>query len=794
MNKRAFKVNEFRSFSFYYTTFLIIFSLVPAGQHRAWAQTEGTVAITVSTTSVPLPATEGTILITAATTPVTLPEIEGTITITASTTPVTLPSTLDSITITVSATPISLPPDEQQVNVTAIATPINVFERNGLMALYNSTNGPSWTNRSNWRNMTDTDFNFPGTECTWFGIICDAEETTIERIHLANNNLVGPLPSEIGGFQDLIELDFNTNQLTGAIPPELEELENLTDLLLWNNELTGPIPLELATIPNLVNLQLHDNRLSGAVPSELGNLATLRTLTLSSNILDGTLPTQIVNLVNLTDGCSDFRWNALSTDDDDVRLFMNSKQIGGDWESTQTIAPTGLFTTDHSSESMTVNWSPVAYQADAGGYEVCFSEGTEGPYIYFGQVPDKAITSLQVTGLDFRTLHTFVTRTFTSPHAHNKNLITSEESIKGDGITVTKTMPIWLTKIMEDIEIDWSTEEDVDFYNILNTPDLNVQFTSLLEFVTPSELHQGGVLTAENRFYIVEPVTPGYVAASDPVVGNLRYCPPSIGAGFVQGSDILEECRQADEEQFNHILTHHITVMQDEVTRQMWADLKMAQPSLPDDPTDTLYGDGMDNPVQNVTWFEAVLFANLLSVQNDLVVCYYEDTAYTIPVTTVAPPVVFCNFAATGFRLLTEGEWEHACRAATTSPFSLIENQYNSTTCSSCIKGELSDLENHAVFCANDNGRSEPVITTMPNSWNLRNMHGNVREWCWDYYGPYCGAATDYTGPASGTEHVVRGGSWNDMAAECRSAARTSSLPDLADYTTGFRLCRMIHE
>ena len=102
-------------------------------------------------------------------------------------------------------------------------------------------------------------------------------------------------------------------------------------------------------------------------------------------------------------------------------------------------------------------------------------------------------------------------------------------------------------------------------------------------------------------------------------------------SGFVQGSTTDEPCRSTAETQFTHVLTRDLAVMETEITRQMWADLKAVQPTLPIDPTNTSYGSGMTNPVQNPTWYETVLFANLLSVRNGLTRCYYKDVAFTDP-------------------------------------------------------------------------------------------------------------------------------------------------------------------
>jgi len=103
-----------------------------------------------------------------------------------------------------------------------------------------------------------------------------------------------------------------------------------------SNQLSGSIPSELGGLTNLRYLFLDFNQLSGNIPSELGSLTNLEGLHLNSNQLSGSIPQQLMNLSKLEDNGSDFRYNHLFTTNDEVRNFLNSKQIGGDWESYQT--------------------------------------------------------------------------------------------------------------------------------------------------------------------------------------------------------------------------------------------------------------------------------------------------------------------------------------------------------------------------------------------------------------------------------------------------------------------------
>ena len=131
-----------------------------------------------------------------------------------------------------------------------------------------------------------------------------------------------------------------------------------------------------------------------------------------------------------------------------------------------------------------------------------------------------------------------------------------------------------------------------------------------------------------------------------------------------------------------------------------------------------------------------------------------------------------------GARLPTEAEWEFACRAGSTGPYG--------------GNGKLDDM---GWFYGNSGGifvifrDTHPVGQKRANAWGFYDMHGNVLEWCHDWYGDYGSAATDPVGPTSGGSRVLRGGSWRNDARECRSAFRGRLDPDYYINCAGFRLC-----
>ncbi|MEW6363958.1 MAG: SUMF1/EgtB/PvdO family nonheme iron enzyme [Acidobacteriota bacterium] len=286
----------------------------------------------------------------------------------------------------------------------------------------------------------------------------------------------------------------------------------------------------------------------------------------------------------------------------------------------------------------------------------------------------------------------------------------------------------------------------------------------------------------------------GSLLAVDPIVGDLQYVPATGPNGFLQGSPKSEGCRAANEQQFRRILTRNFLLMKTEVTQGMWAELKDAQPSLPANKSRFR---GENRPADGVTWFEAVLFANVLSSERGLKRCYYADSSRKIPIDAgnYKSGKYYCDFRANGFRLPTEGEWEYFTRAGRSGPFCIGEPKYNSTTCHNHGPGLFPGLESAAWFSANADGTTHAVGEKKANSWNLRDVHGNVKEWCWDWEERYpTGTQTDYAGPSSSwlNARICRGGSWNTGASTCRSASRDWGPPAQRSCVYGFRLVRVV--
>ena len=130
-----------------------------------------------------------------------------------------------------------------------------------------------------------------------------------------------------------------------------------------------------------------------------------------------------------------------------------------------------------------------------------------------------------------------------------------------------------------------------------------------------------------------------------------------------------------------------------------------------------------------------------------------------------------------GYRLPTEAEWEYACRAGTTTAYSFGD--------------EITPQD--ANYRASDIGKPIEVCSYKPNAFGLYDMHGNVWEWCEDWYGDYpAGAVTDPKGPATGEYRVLRGGSFNSGVRKARSSRRVGYSPTNHLNYLGFRLARTI--
>lgn len=203
-------------------------------------------------------------------------------------------------------------------------------------------------------------------------------------------------------------------------------------------------------------------------------------------------------------------------------------------------------------------------------------------------------------------------------------------------------------------------------------------------------------------------------------------------------------------------------------------------------------GRAAEHPVQAVSWRDVVKWCNAQSEREGLVPCY--KVSGSVLKTGTATPTV--NWTANGYRLPTEAEWEKAARGGLSAkrfPWgdTISHNRANFNN----FGGELFQWGTkgyHPTYCTGEENFTSPVGSFAPNGYGLKDMAGNVLEWCWDWYASYPSELqTDPKGQPIGTDRVIRGGSWYYYADNCRVANRSYGIPyDGSQYSVGFRTAR----
>jgi formylglycine-generating enzyme required for sulfatase activity len=207
---------------------------------------------------------------------------------------------------------------------------------------------------------------------------------------------------------------------------------------------------------------------------------------------------------------------------------------------------------------------------------------------------------------------------------------------------------------------------------------------------------------------------------------------------FMMGSPKGEGGRENESPQHLVTLTQGYWLADSQVTQELWTSIAGKNPSR-------FRGD--TNPVEQISWRECQK--------------WLPNVLEKVPTLQLALP--------------TEAQWEYACRAGSTSAY--------------CFGDDPKELMKYGWFSENPKLRPQPVKQLQPNGWGLYDMHGNVWEWCSDWYGDYPATAqSDPTGPTVGTHRVFRGGSWHSPARDLRSACRGRVDPGSRGTYLGFRL------
>lgn len=280
----------------------------------------------------------------------------------------------------------------------------------------------------------------------------------------------------------------------------------------------------------------------------------------------------------------------------------------------------------------------------------------------------------------------------------------------------------------------------------------------------------------------------------------------SIPSGtFTMGSPVGELGRYTNETQHTVTLTNDFEMSIYETTQVEFTSLMGWNPSY-FGPNGSGADCGDDCPVETVSWYDSIAYANELSSDAGYASCYTlsnvvcEDSTNVgtnymgcmnttqggIDSATVALNGVTSVYDCVGYRLPTESEWEYAARAGSTTAF------YNGAiTVSGDVCTPLDpNLDAIGWYCGNDSGTTEVVGQKLPNAWGLYDMAGNVWEWVNDWFSLVyysVSPSTDPPGPATGTERVVRGGSFYDYGGDLRASVRYMVAPDYAIDGIGFR-------
>jgi formylglycine-generating enzyme required for sulfatase activity len=285
---------------------------------------------------------------------------------------------------------------------------------------------------------------------------------------------------------------------------------------------------------------------------------------------------------------------------------------------------------------------------------------------------------------------------------------------------------------------------------------------------------------------------------------ELRRCSPRLFGGqahemdfmFVPAGTFQQGTPGAtdDERPYTATLTRNYLVSRTEVTQGQWRAASGAvNPSCFQSTTGTSCSTSNANdngPVENLDWWSTLRYANWLSAQNGLESCYTlvgctegsNTDWYDGDHDTGCTSATFVGQSCTGYRLLTESEWERAVRGGTTTTYYWGDSSDTAT------------IGQYAWYSLNSGSRTQPIGQKLANAYGLVDMIGHVQEWVWDWFATAypTGSSTNYVGPATGSDRAHRGGNFLGGATTVSPANRSRNVPSLRGNNLGFRLARTV--
>lgn len=312
-------------------------------------------------------------------------------------------------------------------------------------------------------------------------------------------------------------------------------------------------------------------------------------------------------------------------------------------------------------------------------------------------------------------------------------------------------------KYSADVYYRVTKEDDTEFY-VVTVTSIDVYSEDGEKVVTDFAVDEKGIAIPENEFFfneadMIKKIKDGFVFVD--------------GGTFIMGNDSGDVFESP-----SHIVTvSSFFICDHEVTSGEYFTIKGTNPN---------YFVGYFLPVEQVSWYDAIEYCNMLSESKGLTPCYsLYGTTDTSGWGTKGQSwnKVTCDWNADGYRLPTEAEWEYAARGGINSKGYLYSGS--------------NDIESVAWYDKGNSTPTQSVKSKQSNELGVYDMSGNVWEWCWDWFGSYSSDnVINPHGSSYENYRILRGGSWADSASKCRVVYRTAFEPDFSYAVLGFRVVR----